>query len=450
MPLALAGIAFACERPVETPRDAQADEPTTRETTRSGENDNRPLPPRREPDVRVKIASLDPLPSTCTVGSSGQRLLLLGGEPRRPFLLDGPVVLDANASGWMIRDESGRSLSMAPLCSISIRTLAGSPSTIAHGEMVLPGAIDLHLRSGNPTTRIDLVARMPIERYLPGVLDGELFSMWPLASFQAQAVAARSYAVAESGFWEDRRTYDVVAGPSSQAWSGLDNSERAMEAVSSTRGVLLVHEGHVIPAYYSSMCGGQSASAVDSISNRAGHRITPLQARSGDRAPCCEEAPLRTWTAEFDLGTLRNGLRAWGKAHEERGKGLETFGRLRSVSVLERNATRRPLSYELVDRAGKRIQLDAHTFRRALGTVPRSGGDEATSLYSEAFECSVRGNKLILRGRGFGHGVGLCQYGAKQMGGSGATWQAILQRYYPESDLTQAWTSHSGSRDGQK
>ena len=426
---ALASIAVAGDRLGGSPQ----------ETADRGENDNRPLPPRREPDVRVKVASLPVNSAKFTLGSSGQRLLMLGGAPRRPFLLDAPVLLEAISSGWSIQDASGRSLSLAPLGSISIRTLARSDSTVAYGEIVLPGAIELHPRGGEPPTRIELVAHLPIERYLPGVLDGELFSTWPLASYQAQAVAARSFAVAESGFWSKRRTYDVVAGPSSQAWEGLGNSERANEAVASTWGVLLLHEGHVLPAYYSSICGGQGASAIDSISNRAGHRVAPLQARKGDSPPCCEAAPLRSWTAEFNLGTLQTGLRRWGKANGERGTGLAKFGRLRSVSVRTRNAAGRPLSFELVDRAGTRLQLDAHTFRRALGTIQRAGTQEAESLHSEAFEPTVTRQKLFLRGRGFGHGVGLCQYGAKQMGGSGASWQEIVQRYYPGADLVQAW-----------
>jgi stage II sporulation protein D len=399
---------------------------------------NWPEPPSDEPEVRIRFAvrSHD-AEAPFKLGVVGQRLLLLDGANRRPYLLDAPVLVVGKGTGWSVQDASDGMIELPHLGPLSIRTLGGRREISFEGKQ-LPGALELIPQPKDPS-KVDLVTRVGMERYLPGVLQGELFGSWPLATFQAQAVAARSYAVAEAAFWGPRRHYDLVAGPASQAWSGLETSDRARAAVESTQGIVLLFDGRVIPAYYSSSCGGRSASAHEAISDRPAHRIPPLQARTADAGPCCEKASVRTWTLAFDLDAVAVQTTTWGK---ERGDAsLEGLGRLRSITLIDSNAVGRPLLFELTGARGGRAQVSADTLRRILGRVPQADGTSPAQVRSNDLQPSIRGRRLLVSGSGYGHGVGLCQYGARTMADDGSGWQAILQRYYPGAKPTKAWPS---------
>ena len=177
---------------------------------------NRPRPPRIEPKVRVRVLASNLGSVGWQFGETGQRLLLLEGQTRQPSLLSAPISIARDAQGWVIRDEVERVLRFPGRGVLSLRTLGGTPDRIAFQDRQLNGKLELVPQAGD-SGKIDLVTRIPIEQYLPGVLQGELYGHWDPSAFEAQAVAARSYAVAESAFWQPRRHYDLVAGPASQA-----------------------------------------------------------------------------------------------------------------------------------------------------------------------------------------------------------------------------------------
>ena len=397
---------------------------------------NRPRPPRIEPKVRVRVLASNLGSVGWQFGETGQRLLLLEGQTRQPSLLSAPISIARDAQGWVIRDEVERVLRFPGRGVLSLRTLGGTPDRIAFQDRQLNGKLELVPQAGD-SGKIDLVTRIPIEQYLPGVLQGELYGHWDPSAFEAQAVAARSYAVAESAFWQPRRHYDLVAGPASQAWTGMKASDRAVEAVEATHGVLLLFDDRVVPAYYSASCGGRSASAEQGISPQAGHLIQPLEARVEDTVICCEAAPVRTWSTTFDLDRLATALQAHGRRVQD--PRLASLGRLKSVTLVSTNPAGRALRFELLDHEGQRARIDAEPFRRLLGTVPQADGSAARPLKSADIRARVRGQRLQITGFGYGHGVGLCQYGAQAMATEGADWKAILARYYPGAVPTAVW-----------
>jgi len=424
----------ACERggaPSDPP--SRSDEVTEEQV--GPDLSNRPLPPTVEPVVRVRAGSYESdliEDRGFLLGESGERLLVFDRVLRRPRILDAPVRVDRTRDAWSIRG-AGAEVAVPGEGPLSIRLLGESPSGLSIDDVRLPGVIDLI-----PTTDgVDLVARLPMETYLSGVVEGELFQGWPRATYQAQAVAARSYAVAESAFWGDRRHYDVVAGPASQAWIGLETSDRAREAVESTRGVVLLFKDRIVPAYYSSCCGGRSAAASDAISDRRSHRIRPLDARADDSTVCCEDAVVRDWTATFSRDQLASALRALGRKRSV--ENLERFRSLRSITLTGTNDAGRALRFRLEDDTGRIVRLDARSLRGVLNALPRSDGSDRRPLRSDDFEVQLRGNEVRLKGRGYGHGVGLCQYGARAMAEEGADWEEIISRYYPGAVTRSAW-----------
>lgn len=403
------------------------------------------------PKVRVRVASWPLVSTTATTeplgvfGDAGERLLVFDRARMRPSIAEAPVSVFAGVAPGTLRLEtaSGLLLNGKRGGTFALRSLARGIDEIqlkAKTEWSLPGSIELFVQERSDSWRCDVVVRLGIERYLPGVLDGELFSTWPQATFAAQAVAARSYAWAELKFWADRRHYDLVAGPESQMWKGLGGSERAREAVAKTTGVVLVFEGELIQAYYSASCGGRSASAFDAISERPAHHIAPLLARKPTASGCCESEAAATWEARFLLSDLRVALiKSTPKA--------KSLARLTGCRVTARNSAGRVTAFEFRDVKGKTVGLSAHDLRRILGKLNQVQGGKAAPLRSDDFEPTIISKTrktpalLEVKGRGFGHGVGLCQYGAKAMGRKGATWQAILKRYYPKSELQRVWTS---------
>ncbi|MEE2681831.1 MAG: SpoIID/LytB domain-containing protein [Planctomycetota bacterium] len=368
----------------------------------------------------------------------GQRLLILDGCESRARILEAPLTLNLDeTSGWRVHDVLSHRFDTDEPCSLSIRTLRTNSSVIEiEGrqypgvlelvpiETISPGAVSSSIRS------VDLVTRIAMESYIPGVLDGELYGHWPVTTFQAQAVAARSYAVAEHAYWSDRRHFDLVSGPASQVWNGIDVSEIARSAAESTRGIVLVHEGRVVPAYYSSCCGGMPASAFQAISARTTHEIPPLQPRLSPQ-PCCEASPVRSWELRYSLEDVASAVR------ESDPK--ENFGRLNTIRISKRNPAGRPLEYILRDQANRSISMSARRFRSMLAQLRPLGRTEPVIPKSEAMEPRVADGALVILGRGFGHGVGLCQYGARARAEAGDAWEEIVLRYYPEAGLVRSW-----------
>ena len=427
--LALSGCGNATPDRPTAPISASISEPAV-------QPGNRPLAPRIEPAVRVRVLAMDAAKGPWQFGEDGQKLLLLDELTRKPSLLDAPIKIGMTAGAWSIQDDADRMLNYPGGGVLSLRTLGGASDAIEFQDRQLNGKLELVPRSSAPG-QIDLVTRIPIEQYLPGVLQGELYGHWKPSTFAAQAVAARSYAVAEAAFWRPRRHFDLVAGPASQAWTGMKASDRAVEAVEATRGVVLLFDDRVVPAYYSASCGGRSASAKQAISPQEGHLIKPLEARVNDTVTCCESAPVRSWSLSFNLDLLTPKLRAYGRKLED--DRLSSITRLKSVTLVEANPAGRALRFELLDHEGQRARIDAEPFRRLLGTLPRVDGSPPRALKSADIRTRISGRKLVVTGAGYGHGVGLCQYGAEAMANEGADWKAILARYYPGARPTVAW-----------
>ena len=413
-----------------------------------GDFENRPVPPVSEPQIRIRLRS-EELESSVTFGETGQQLLCFHEADSRIYLRPAPLEITHVNDGWRLVDGEMKISQLLGSGILSIRTLVGSQSSILFKQRLLPGFVDLvPLASSGDSTmpgRLDVIVHVSLESYLPGVLDVELYGHWPLETFQAQAIAARSYALAESAFWARRRHFDLIAGPESQGWSGDGGSDKARKAVEKTAGMVLVHEGRVIPAYYSAACGGVPASADDAISSRESHRINPLVPMVSRPSGCCEASSVREWQAEFKRDDLDRALRTWHTDNNtDAGSRSNLRGSFDAMNVLERSPTGRPLVYGLVTSRGGSLRIGSESFRRLLSKLPRIEKGSPSPLRSSVFDGEFRGSRFLIKGLGWGHGCGLCQYGANAMGKDGATCRTILERYYPGSEIQAAWTVVDG------
>jgi len=289
----------------------------------------------------------------------------------------------------------------------------------------------------------DLVFAVPMETYLPGVLAKELYKGWSEEAYRAQAVAARSYALCEHAWWDGRRHYDVVAGQSSQAWIGATADPTSRRAVRDTAGEYLVFDGRVVPAYYSSCCGGAPASATDAIREGSWMDIAPLTVDSASDARargCCEKAPTARWKMSIGTAELARRLDAW--ATREGRQDLGSLAGVKSITVAETNPAGRPVSFRITDPRGRKVLWDAEDLRYAVNAGASGSKD---SLKSGFVSPRVENGRVILEGRGHGHGAGMCQFGAEAMGRAGRDHRAILARYYPGAQVIRAG-SDAGAR----
>jgi stage II sporulation protein D len=340
----------------------------------------------------------------------------------------------ATAAGWQVTAKgSARSFAAGPL---ELRPIG--KASIDWDGAGWPGVATLvALPEG-----LDVMMEVGVEEYLPGVLAKELYPQWDEDAFRAQAVAARSWVLVEESRWEGRRHYDVTSGESSQAWAGHTRNARAREAVAATRGMVLVFEGGVVPAFYSSSCGGRGANALGSVTLNPNHDIAPV--RSGDqpaRTGCCESPSFKAssnyrWSATLPAATVQQAIRGFGQRN-----GFPTWAGIDVPIAIEASQTAsngRPIEYRLRFKDRNPVVIPASRLREAInGGIPGEGGSR--TLKSDDFTVASTPKGLVFTGRGFGHGVGMCQHGAQATAKAGKSWQQILERYYPGARCERAW-----------
>jgi stage II sporulation protein D len=427
----------------------------------------RPAPPTAEPAIRIRTGSLTPDAPSVEIRGPGSNIWIVEPGSGRPGVVaQCPVEFTWTASGWRVREAAktrdARAVSVPSMAVLEISSLRGEPKRLTAFGSEWPGIIRLVPRpapraasAGAPAASAapvatpapspgfvsaDVVHELPMEEYLPGVIAKELFNSWGVATHQAQAIAARSWALCEMAMWRTRRHFDTVAGEAGQAWIGATKHRRSADAVNATRGQVLLYAARVVPAYYSSCCGGARAAARDAISSSVVHDIEPLRVDRPDGADCCSWSPTYRWQLSLDAQALGRTLPAWARA--EGYASLFSLEGIRRVEVAERNRAGRPVAYTITDAKGALHQVLAERLRWGLNADPSAPSGMRPSkerVKSAYFEPLVRGRELFVSGRGHGHGVGMCQYGAEAMAKKGAKASAILARYYPGAGIEKSY-----------
>jgi stage II sporulation protein D len=259
-----------------------------------------------------------------------------------------------------------------------------------------------------------VVNELSLEDYLKSVLPSEVNPNWSLEALKAQAIAARTYALFNM-IESQGLNYDVRKDVRSQVYRGKTQENKTTNsAVEGTRGQILVYKGKVFPAYFSSTCGGATA-AMHDVFDR--DEIAPLK---GSKCGFCYGSKHFRWQTEIPLKQIEERMRKKGwsisNLSQVEFKNPDHFGRYTTV--------------DLVSQGGKET-MRASEFR------VEAGAELLKSLLLN--DIRLENGKIYLRGRGWGHGVGLCQYGIKKLGELGYSFQEILQYYYPGSDLKKYW-----------
>ena len=279
---------------------------------------------------------------------------------------------------------------------------------------------------------ITIVNRVRMDDYLRGVVPLEIGTrdLRDSAAVQAQAVTARSYAYVHLGASSGQRAYDVTASVNDQVYGGADvETAVSNAAVSATRGLVLQYGGRVVNAPYHSACGGSTA-AADEIWRTS---TEPYLQRVSDQIPgtnrfYCDIAPRFRWTRPLDGATLREALVRYLGTYTRTPGGYP--GTPRDVQVDTRTPSGRVGTLKIATDRGNYV-LRGNDIRYVL----RPPGGEI--LNSTAFSVEIAEARdgsiarLTLRGTGYGHGVGMCQWGAIGRARAGQDFLTILRTYYP-------------------
>jgi len=382
-----------------------------------------------EPNIRVRV--IRNAESVLIEADRTLRLQPVGD--RRTFLGDQPLTLALRSGVWTINGEAVPDIGPA-----TFEVTLDDPevgATLGVDGDAYPGFVHLvPRRAGDePPARFDVINHIHLEAYLPGVLEREIYERWHLATFHAQTIAARSYALHQILNASPTSTFDVESTQASQAYAGATDNANAIIGVLETTGLVLAWEDQVLPAYYSSTCGGAGLSADDAFAND--EHYPPLEPIA--HPPYCRSSRYFEWgPVRRRLTSLGNRMTAWGRSRRHP---IRHLGRITDIRISERNHLDRPTRFTVVDDRGNAYDLSADEFRVAANS--RRAGPLARSdrLLSAFVELEIRGNDVYIAGRGFGHGIGLCQFGAEGMADEGHTALDILQTYYPRAAIERAY-----------
>ena len=327
-------------------------------------------------------------------------------------------------------------------------------------EQTFCGALLLKMEEG----QVRAINVVPVETYLTSVISSEMSANASLELLKAHAVISRSWLMVmmegrrkkEEGRcqlptasyheqlsensiirWYDSEAhtgFDVCADDHCQRYQGItrQSNPQVVEAIEATRGLVLTYEGKICDARFSKCCGGMTevfescwenirhpylVAKEDPYCNTKDKRILSQVLNNYDQ----ETVDFYRWDVHYTTDELSELV--------GRKSGID-FGRILDLVPMQRGASGRIISLKVVGEkrtltVGKELEI-----RKWLSE---------SHLYSSAFEVEKTADGFILHGKGWGHGVGLCQIGAAVMGDQGIPYDEILTFYYPHAELTKKW-----------
>jgi len=257
---------------------------------------------------------------------------------------------------------------------------------------------------------LNVINELGVEGYLYGVMTREVSPEWSMEALKAQAVVSRTYVMKNLGK-HDKQGFDLSATITSQVYGGVEaEDDRTSKAVDLTQGEVITYKGDPIKSFFHSNCGGHT----EDVSN-AWEGEEELPYLKGRPCPFCKESYQYYWEEIIRKDIIEENLNKNGHNVED----------IKKIRVLDRNSSGR-VTYLGVYHNRGRLKIRASNFRMAMGP---------NLIRSTLFAMEQMGNRIKFYGRGWGHGVGMCQWGAKGMAEKGANYRQILQYYYPQTKI---------------
>ena len=343
------------------------------------------------PTVRVKVFH-----DVSTLHIEGRDLQLID-TLRNLYIFRNPgisyIIISAARNGIMVNKAVYPARMVTLIFSGGVVRING---TLLRGHLEIANTDNSHLI---------VVNEINLESYVAGLVNAEMPHNWPLEALEAQAVVARTYALWQKSRHLDQY-FDMENGVMDQVYTGVDSEDsKGWEAVNATRGQIITYGGKPILAMYHSICGGETENSEDAI----GYKYPYLRAVTCD---FCRIAPGFNWKYSIGFESLADRLITKGY----------TLSEVYGFKILKRSRTQRVMTARVITNRGN-IDLDGVALRGVLGY---------DKLRSTLFWVQVKNNKIFFSGRGFGHGVGMCQWGAYGMAKKGYNYRQIIHYYYKQ------------------
>jgi len=351
--------------------------------------------------------------------------LLLAAEPKQRSAreirvligaMDQPVSIEAaglkmTSGGWKKSSKSfskielevknGKLLLKGKDIGLSAKITADGPISIKGKSY---GGFLQVQKSGD---RFVIVNYLDLEDYLEGVVKNEMSPKWPMEALKSQTVLARTYA-AQKIQKPRSEFYDLAATVDDQVYSGYGDKDPAIDqAIKETSGEVLYFESSLAEVFYHSCCGGQTE-AAEYVWAAVGRPYL-----KSVKCTYCQECPYFFWRFP-DKGAASGALMATELGYD--GEEVE------EMIVKELSPSQHVLKVKVKFKGGHKTEISGSDFRVRLG---RDG------VRSTLFKIQKEPDGFAIFGSGSGHGVGLCQWGARGMAEQNKTYREILEFYFP-------------------
>ncbi len=424
--------------------------------------------PSGGPELRVllrqeALLTLASVEGTVRVADAGGRTVLELGPGDRLTLRPGQDGSGFEATHQSAGGATGSS-QVLPLAELWLtpRREGGNEALTLLQERAYRGRLQLTSRDGG----LRAINHVSLETYLASVVGSEMPASWPLDALSAQAVAARTYALAQR---RPDAPFDLKATVASQVYGGVaTETPSTRAAVERTRGQVLMHGGALINAVFHSSSGGSTENSGETWSRQLPYLVS---------VPDYDQtSPVFRWEKSFDPFQLRRAFRETDGVQAIEVLETSSTGRIRRARILGPAGSLEISGSELRQRLGLRSTLASFrlqpvpaaaapdpppaagiggTLRRLLASPrpvppplpegdwsdPASGAPMVAATSSPvasavaAVASPVSLPFLLVSGRGFGHGVGMSQWGALAMAQQGRDYRQILSHYYQGAEL---------------
>jgi stage II sporulation protein D len=242
-----------------------------------------------------------------------------------------------------------------------------------------------------------IINELPMEEYIKDVVSAEVGPDWAMEALKAQAVISRTYALYHKSM-NGNSIYHIASSVLHQVYKGNNHDARTAYAVEETKGEILTYDGKPIEAFFHSTCGGKTEDPEE-VFGKSYPYLKPVESE-------CEISPYCTWERKIPLSEIEKSLNI---------SGIEV------ISIKSHTSTKRVKQLNIKTKSGT-TAINATDFRKALGW---------SRLPSTNFTLTNNGDWIFFEGKGYGHGVGLCQWSALKMAHEGKNYKEILSLFYP-------------------
>ncbi len=270
------------------------------------------------------------------------------------------------------------------------------------GDLLISGAHytgDIEVWKGDKS--LYLIQELPLEAYVASVVAAEVGTNWDLEALKVQAVITRTYAIFKKSSSPDSK-FDLTSSVLHQVYKGNNSQILITYAVKETAGEILTYEGKPIEALYHSTSGGRTENAEE-VFGKSYPYLKSVETN-------CELSPYWVWERKIPKEEIEKDLK---------------ISELKDVTIQSRTSTGRVKELTIESESGSSV-MKATDFRKLLGW---------SRLPSTNFSMKMNGTSIIFEGKGYGHGVGLCQWSALQMARDGKNYRDILSFFYPGTEI---------------